>query len=330
MRRALQLFILALLIGLLPKHAFGAGGHVLLVNSYHQDFQWVRDYTDSMMQRLDSGVSLTSFDLDTKRIPETQFVAKANEALSLIDVVKPDVVVLADDNALTLLGRKVKSRGIPIVFLGVNGNPRDAVEDIGGITGVLERPLLKRSVLSLNDLFGRQFRRIAVLFDISTTSKTLLERYFKSRRMQFEGYRADLEMFATFAQWEQFITSCDRKGYDAILLGVYNRLLGDDGKTMVPYRKVARWTAANATVPVFAFWEFSVAPDMAAGGLVLSGKDQGASAGDMVMRILRGTDVSEMSPVIARQGMLLFSRNGLKHWNLAIPDEFRDMVEFID
>jgi hypothetical protein len=330
MRRALQFFILALLVSILPKDVLGAGGHVLLVNSYHQGFQWVRDYTESMMKQLDSDVSLTSFDLDTKRIPETQFVAKANEAISLIDVAKPDVVVLADDNALMLLGQKVKDRGIPIVFLGVNGNPRDVLKEISGITGVLERPLLKRSVLSLNEVFDQQFRRIAVLFDITTTSKMLLERYFKSHRMQFEGYRADLEMFSTFDEWKHFVSTCVHKGYDALLLGVYNRLLADDGKTMVPYRDVARWTAVNSAVPVFAFWEFSVAPDMAAGGLVLSGKDQGASAGDMVMRILRGADVSDMSPVIARQGMLLFSRGGLQHWNLTIPEEYREVVELIE
>lgn len=328
MVRFLQ-YSLGVMLAVLLSFGPAVSKTVVLINSYHCGYQWVRDYQAGLHEAWGKGVTLVSFDLDTKRLPPEKFPEQAAKALALIDANKPDVVILADDNALKLLCKDVVDRGYPTVFLGINGNPRVYDLRLERVVGVLERPLNKRVIVSLNDLFDDKFSKLLALFDVSTTSAVLKKQYFKAPTLKFAGYQMDLKYISTMEEWKEVVLSSKANGYQGIILGLHHTVRHEDG-SHVPYREVARWTAEHSPVPLFAFWEFSVAKDMAIGGLVLDGRSQGLVAGRLAKLIMSGSSPSELQTVIADQGKLIFSRSGLKRWGLELHPHHGEDIYYVE
>lgn len=90
--------------------------------------------------------------MDTKRIPAREYSVAADRAFQAYQQLKPDLVVLGDDNALYYLLPKLYNEPISIVFLGINSNPRELLDEYSGIaqvTGILEQPLFVKIWLKL-------------------------------------------------------------------------------------------------------------------------------------------------------------------------------------
>ena len=91
--------------------------------------------------------------MDNKRLPKEQFAERADLAWKYIQSQAPQLVILADDNAVNLLHQRLNDSLIPVVYLGVNMNPREYhLNEHKRFTGVIERPLLRRSLSSFNAL----------------------------------------------------------------------------------------------------------------------------------------------------------------------------------
>ncbi|WP_157054799.1 ABC transporter substrate-binding protein [Salidesulfovibrio brasiliensis] len=307
MRNLLCIFILVCLMAVSSEAA--QADCVVLVNSYHQGYRWVQSYRKAFVDNIAKDAMVVEVDLDTKRIPRSEYAERARKALALIDEVKPEVVVLADDNAFALLAEEVATRKIPVVFLGVNSNPRNAVTSLDTVVGVLERPLVKRSIPIINEVLNKDFRNFLVLFDVSTTSEVLFNEVFHENSIKFMGYTAEIRTVATYDEWKKAVLAAPGQGFDAIMLGVHNTLRDEDGRH-VPYRKVARWTNIYSTLPLFAFWDFSVSSDMACGGLVLFGGPQGEAAAQLTNRLLEGANIVQLHTITAERGKLMFSGAG--------------------
>ena len=127
---------------------------ILVIESYHADFQWDIEYKKGIVDNIVGEHNFSYVQLNTKRLAESKHAAMVAIAWQRYISFKPDIVVLGDDNALKYLGPKLEGVGIPVVYLGINNNPRNyELYQASNITGVLERPLLKRSVLYLSELF---------------------------------------------------------------------------------------------------------------------------------------------------------------------------------
>lgn len=322
------LLVVALHLLLLAAGAARAGC-VVMVNSYHPEYKWVAAYHAAFVDELQESASLVEIYLDTKRIRSEEFVTRAASALEVIEEASPDVVVLADDNAFSLLAQKVVDMGIPVVFLGLNSNPRNSLTSLKGVVGVLERPLLKRSIPIINEVLGKEFKKFLVLFDVSTTSDVLFRDFFLSREVRFQDYLAEVVQVPTYEEWKEAVLQAPARGFEAIMLGVHNTLRDGSG-AHVPYREVARWTNQHSTIPVFAFWDFSVSPDMACGGLVLAADPQGRAAARLTNMILNGRNVSSIHSLTAERGKLMFSRGGLQRWGLKLVNQQDEPVEIVD
>lgn len=91
------------------------------------------------------------------------------------------LVILGDDNAINLLARRITADNTPVVYLGMNGNPRDhGFYGVKNLTGVLERPLMKRNVHEMGQLADGA-KRALILFDDSEVSRTAIEAEFGSK-----------------------------------------------------------------------------------------------------------------------------------------------------
>jgi ABC-type uncharacterized transport system substrate-binding protein len=328
-RHPLQILLLAyaLLCGSLAK---GAGTTILVVESYHAEFAWDASYTQALREDLGSDCRLEFFRMDTKRLPPERHAAMADEAWKRYQDVKPAVVVLGDDAALKFLAPRLAKTGTPVVYLGINNNPR-AYYDLAlvkNITGVLERPMLKRNIILAQGLVGG-LKRVLVLFDTDVTSQVVLAESFDGQdQVTIDGIHVDLKLIGDWDTWKKTVRASKGR-YDILVAGLYQTLKDANGKSVDP-EEVIRWTSANTPIPPFGFWDFSVGPDKAIGGLVLYGREQGTAAAALVRKILAGASPSSLGPVTGGRGRLLFSRKQLQKHRLTLSPTLGQEATYVD
>ena len=320
--------LLILLCCFLLSPAFAA--RVAIIESYHADYAWDHEYVQGIEDVL-AGHQLERFQLDTKRIQREDYEMAADRVWNGLTAYRPELVLIGDDNAFRLLSARLSTLNIPVVFLGLNGTPRDyGLDQFSAITGVFERPLLKRSVLFLSALLKKDSPRILVLFDASTTSTvshdhlSQLERYVKIGKMHI-----DIRLDNRSEVWRERVSQAKAQGYDAIIVGLYHTLSETDGSYTQPDEMLA-WIHDHTSVPSFGFWDFSIGPRGNVGGFVLDGYAHGKTAAGMAERILNGTPASSIYPVIDDSGRFIFSRSGMKKWQLTVPERLDGKIDWIE
>ncbi|PKQ75636.1 hypothetical protein AOX56_03820 [Aeromonas sobria] len=319
----LKSLLLLLLTSLsLPLYA----AHILVISSYHPAFLWDKSYNKGLLDGLDGEHQISHFYMDTKRYQREEFDDIAQRAIAFYLKIKPDLVVLGDDNAINYLANEIAALGTPVVFLGMNENPR--LKGFVGhpkITGVLERPLLKRNISEISQLMGGLDKAL-VLFDSSNVALTAIEDEFKTQTQLRVGQTLiNSQLMGDYSLWQEAVLNAKKNGYQAIFLGLYHTLVDAQGQH-VSEQTVLAWTSANSPLPLFCFWEFSVGKGMAIGGLVLDGNDQGHQAAALINSILAGTLPRTLSPRAALRGEYVFSKSELARWQLTVPDKWRHKI----
>lgn len=312
-------FFIAVVILLSSFALFAGPKDIFVVESYHKDFSWDLSYKNGLNKILSSNYNLQYFQMDTKRLPSSKFQEMADMAWLRYKELDPTLVILCDDNALKFLGPKFKEEDIPVIFLGINNNPRNYdVMDSKNITGVLERPLFKRSIAMLNSMI--KMKRVLILFDTGTTAKAIKNEVYGVRNSTtFNGVDAEIKLVSNTEEWKKSVLNSKKDGYDAIIFGLYHTIVDRDGNYVEP-DEIIEWSSTNTPIPPFAFWDFSVGNDKAIGGYVLFGEDQGIEAGKMALEILSSKEDITLIPRTGKKGRFLFSKKQLKRWNIDLPE----------
>ncbi|WP_163352454.1 ABC transporter substrate-binding protein [Desulfovibrio sp. JC010] len=291
---------------------------VVVVNSYNKDFKWVEEHNGVLKRGVAGKAEISFYYLDFKRLNKKDCDRRVAEAKAAIERDKPEVVVVTDDYALKSLGQFLVDRDIPVVFLGINGNARKYVDNVRKITGVFERPLVKRSIAYLKEIVGPG--KFLVLMDDSLSSRVFVRESLNDQTtLDVSGAHADIELVRTFSDWKAKVKNALNAGYSCLVIGTYHIFRDEQGKH-ISSEEVIRWTSMHSPVPIFGLWDFSVGKGKAVGGYVLSGIDQGREALKMVKKILAGENIESIHPVIGKKGLLLFSGPEMKRWDIQIPD----------
>ncbi|QFU24867.1 hypothetical protein FM038_023880 [Shewanella eurypsychrophilus] len=301
-------------------------GSILIIESYHQEYPWDVNFNQGIRTIVKDKLEFHHAYMNTKRLPTVEFIQQADLAWQQYLTLKPDLVVLADDNAIRLLSSRFAKTEIPIVFLGLNSNPRDYdLHTFTNFTGVLERPLFKRSILLVNQtLANRKDKKVLVLFDNSRTSKAAVESLIQPEQEQLRlgNTQVNLELSLSYTAWQRTVLAAKEKGYDAIYIGLYHTLVDKHGSNTSP-SEVMTWTNRNSPVPHFGFWEFSIGSKSNIGGYVLDGFEHGKLAGELILQILAGKEPSDLPYISDKQGQYLFSTAGVEKWSIVIPKEIK-------
>lgn len=334
MMRVFRSLLIAWFAGLL----FVAGAPVLaaeetifVVESYHVEYPWDASYKEALQAELGKKYRLEYFQMDTKRLPKEKHAAMADKAWARYLALHPVLVILGDDAALQLLAQRLGATSTPVVYLGINNNPREYFDAsvVKNITGVLERPALKRNIVFISEILPKA-RRALVLFDTDITSQVVLRETFNGKsRQTINGVDVELKLIERWEQWQTEVLNAG-KNYDVIFVGLYQALHDASGKSANTADEVVRWTSEHTPVPSFGFWDFAVGPDKTIGGLVLYGKEQGKAAADIALRILAGTAPEDIYPVTADPGSFLFSRKQLLRYHIALPAKIAAEANFTD
>ncbi|CAH8239878.1 Sugar ABC transporter ATPase [Vibrio aestuarianus] len=297
---------------------------ILVIESYDQSYEWDQSYFTALHRKLTPRHELETFEMNTKRIPASQYLLMAEKAFVAYQQMQPDVVVLGDDNALVYMLPKLYNEPISIVFLGINDNPRKLITQYQGqakVSGILERTLFVKTMGEIGRILEEDKRKVLVLFDSGNTAKIALE-YMKTQVSMIEnnlGITTEISSITTDREWYERISSAKERGFGAIVIGLYHTLVGDSGNH-IDAEKIMAWTNQNTPVPLFGFWDFSIGKGKAAGGVVLIGSDQGQMAADIVVRILdHNEDASQIPIQIGLQGKAIYHADEMARWGLSIP-----------
>ncbi len=258
---------------------------VVYVNSYHSGFPPSDQITEGVYETLpaDSFEILTFF-MDTKRNPSEAYIKKrAGELLDSINMAKPDVLIVSDDNAMKyLVVPNFQDNPMPIVFCGVNWSAEQY--DLSGcnITGILELLPVADLVETLKPYYP-EMKNLLVLNENTTTSrktKPLLDTLLGSL-----GMDVTQELVDDFESWKRVFLESNQK-YDIIYLQTRGAIRGWDHEEAIKhierYIRIPLVTCEDFMMPyaVFGFTQVS--------------KEQGKSAAEKAKHILNGANPSDI------------------------------------
>lgn len=329
MNKAWALIITAVALFVFPVSVF-AKKSVFVVESYNAEFPWDASYKKALEDSLGVDYALEFFEMDTKRVPKDQHQKMADMAWGKYLSLKPDLVILGDDAALKYLAPRFSETKTPIVYLGINNNPRAYLPKTAtNFTGVLERPLLKRSVVFIKSLIPAA-KKILILFDANVTSEIVKKEVFEDKdSIEIGELLIDLKMLGELKSWQETVASTKGE-YDAIVVGLYQAVVDAEGKP-VNAEELITWVSQNSPVPLFAFWDFAVGATKTIGGQVIYGKDMGILASGLVKNILEeGKSPKDLRPIFNDQGLFLFSKAQLAKWKLTLPANISSSATLTD
>ena len=302
---------------LLAQPAFAGQQKVLVIHSYDERLAWTRQCNKGIRSALPDTVSLKTIYLNTKSIPEAEHRGRAMEAFETFRGSNPDLVMLGDDNALRLLGPLIAETGVPIVYFGINSNPRDYFDTLPqNVFGVIERIPVFPWIRWLLQIMP-ETESALVLMDGSPTADSILKTTFKGRKsVTVDGKVVDCDSVADWSKWKRRVLESK---YDFILMPIYHALRDDSGKH-VPYDKVVAWMSENSRSPVFATQDYAVGDHGIVGALVVVGEEHGLHAGLIAKGILEGERVPAVATADDQQGRLFFNRKQLERFGIVLPE----------
>ncbi len=328
----MRCFFISLLV-LMSVNSLAKKKKILVINSYHKGFEWVDDYTRAIQDTLGQNYQIVSIDMNTKRIAKSEFNKAKKNALNEYLKQKPDLVFLCDDNALSLLGVKLLKENAKIVFLGINNNPRKYFSNnqLFKMHGVLEQPLIRRSISFLKEIMRKNLKKAVLQYDTCKSSEYVINNNFHGDKIIVQGeVDTHLKQVITYEQWQNGIISAASQGYNALFAGFYYCLF-DKNKNHVDHDKIIKWSAKNSNLPIFAFWDFAVGKDKAIGGYVISGYEMGKQASLIAKDVLIGKMITGSKRILSlNKGKFLFSKSQLKKWNIVLPKHIKANATLID
>ncbi|RDB35176.1 MAG: hypothetical protein DCC88_11575 [Spirobacillus cienkowskii] len=173
--------------------SYAGNKDIVVVESYSKEYKWDVDYDKELKNRLGNQYQLHFFEMNTKKVPKSEHEKRGQEALKFINKISPILVILGDDAALKFVGPTLEKNKIKTVYLGVNNNPRAYFDtEPKYVTGVLERPLIRRSSIFIKDIIPKA-KKVLILFDNDRTSEIVHEDFFsKKPSVDFSGIIYDI------------------------------------------------------------------------------------------------------------------------------------------
>lgn len=323
--------IIAALLVILAVAPGLAGDRILIVHSYHQEYDWVQGVNKGIMANLNPGVDHRTVYMDTKRHPSLASKLKAaEEARQITKAYQPEVVIAVDDNAQNYFVRDYAAKSpIQFVFCGVNEEPQKYGYPAANVTGILERAY-PAQVLHLLKRIVPEALNVAWVSDDSPTAKGVLPRVQALARLNKLPLNIVVyKEIADFVQWQKTIDAFERDpGIHAYLIPLYHTVMNTtEGQSMLP-ADVMRWTVARTTKPIIGFWPFST-EDGALCAVAVDPYEHGKVAALMARQILSGKKASDLPIITNSNGYVILNLKTANKLGIDVPFEVIQSADHI-
>lgn len=320
-----QLYCMLLLLTalFLPAFHFTADADaetadILIINSYHEGLQWTDNQMEGIMESLkDSGLSSNIYVeyLDWKRNPTDEDLVYLYEYLGFKYAKRNiDIIITTDDAALdfALKNRAEIFSDAPIVFCGVNE------AGVARIAGGQERVTGVREIIDPANTFK-------MLLKMRPGTKEIYVIYDNSE----SGVSTGRLTINAIMGIDNNITvhSMNRLGIDELLEQVKNApadsaillttYYSDYYGKVIGFEEACRRISSVSRAPVFHLYDFGIG-NGAVGGSLLSGKNDGRSAGAMAVRVFKGEDISRIPIETMQKNRFVFDYEKLMKYGIPL------------
>lgn len=294
---------------------------VLVLHSYHQGFDW----TDSIQKSVSETLAAKAPNaevyveyMNTKRQPIEIMSSHLRDLYRRVYWnVHFDVIIASDNNALDFLlqYRDRLFRGVPVVFCGVNNVSEYAFAPGSGYTGVREDIEIASTIAVALELHP-ETRSLAIVADDTETSLINVSAALHAAS-QFP--KVQVELLSGLSA-EELGSRLQRLNTETLVLNI-GFFRDSEGRSFSP-RESMEFILSRSQRPVYAVWDFAMAPG-AMGGKLMGGRLQGEKAAELAVRILRGEKASDL-PILDSPAAYTFDHTGLQRFGIResmLPEE---------
>ena len=313
----------SVLLGLLAlcfqDPAQAADKKILLVQSYHQGYEWTDAITAGVQKALQGqSTQFEVFYMDTKRKNDNAWKEEAGKlAQQKIEEWKPDVVITGDDNATQYVAKYFanKPNAPQIVFCGVNAEASKYGYPAPNLTGILERPHFKDSIQMLLKI-SPNVKKVAFLSDDGETSTAVVQ-YLKTQKADIEVVSYDQP--STFDEWKSTVQGYQNK-VDAFIINNYHTVKKTTGdKQSMPPKDVMDWTVKNNKLPTVAFFPFGIEDGLLC-GIAESGDEHGYKAAQIALQMIQNNKTAKDFPITtAGEGIVMLNLRTAENLGIKVP-----------
>ena len=289
--------------------------NILILNSYHQGYKWTNDEIHGVVDALApvrDKIKIYIEYMGTKWLSNDQYFEQLNRLLKFkYQNIRFDVIVLSDNDALNFM---VKYRDgifgrVPTVFCGINYFKDDDLKGQPFYTGINETADIKTNLETILRLHPAT-KKIIIVNDTTPSNKRLDTEFAKvlpafRDRVIFE-FLDDIKM-------DKLLEKVENLPSGNILY--YTTFFFDKAGKFYEYDESIRLISQRAKVPVYGTWDFSLGHGIV-GGLLTSGYDQGRSAGEMALRILKGEKIGNIPVLRKSPNRYMFDYQQMKRFGI--------------
>lgn len=290
---------------------------VLILNSYHKGLSWTDNIVTGIETVLKSDTEGKNVELhyeymDTKRYYGEKYFRKLAETFAeKYRREHFDLVIVSDNDAFDFVrtyGRKLFP-SLPVVFCGVNNYKDSMLAGHPLFTGVAEDTDVVSTISVALKLHPRS-RRVVVVGDKTTTGLAMKQEILDVVP-DFRD-RAEFVFIEDFDLDELVAKVRDLPRDSIILLTVVNR---DRKGNFFAYEESLALIHPAAKVPIYSFWDFYLGKGIV-GGMLTSGLQQGKSAAEMALRILKGENVARIPILKKSPNLYMFDEQELRRFGI--------------
>ena len=306
-----------------------AGPKVLLLNSYHPQYQWTQVNNQGIQQILSTKIA--DEDLYIEFMDSRRFSDNPEHIQALVRLykhkysqLKPNIIISTDDFALDFLIRYRDEifPGTPVVYNGINVDPTTKLAGINDFVGIIEGEAIAKNLKLITQLHENNIDEIIVLSD-----KSLLGTSFSEKVLALKQgwHHPSIEL-----------TLQDDFSFEELLYQVNNQLQNKGNRKGKAYFISAlnkdnqdRYFSYGQDIPVLV--RYSKAPIYGMLGTPLMGLGviggymnnpllHGRNTAKIALDILSGTDPASMPKNIESQFLPRFDNRQLKKFNIKVKD----------
>ncbi|WP_432736559.1 ABC transporter substrate-binding protein [Maridesulfovibrio sp. FT414] len=321
------IILTAIIIGLTTGHVIAADKKkVVIIHSYAPSLQWTDQCNEGIESILRDHFNYDFIYLDSKRVSPSELKKRIDIAYESYKQIKPDLVMLGDDTALRELGPAIAADDTPIVYFGINNNPRNYFRKAAPkVTGILERTPIFPAARFLKKLLP-EARQFLFLFDESPTTESIIGVTFKGKNPIVMG---DVHLkYHVAKDWEEWKhTILNTAPTDIVIIATFHSLKDKEGNH-VSVEDVVNWCSEHSKVPVFSCQDYTVSNKGTVGAITLYGYYHGRNAAKIAKRILSGELPSSIPPETDTRGVFYLNKEQLKRYKISIPRALRENIVF--
>lgn len=316
--------------GLLIVALLGLGGpagaqetthSVLILHSYHPEFQWTAELHLALARALhhhEPDLEIYTTFMDSKRFPLDEVTPLMRDSLAMkFTHHRPDLILLTDNNALDFFvaHRQMLFANIPAVFCGVNNYDPALLHNQTGITGVAESIDLAGTIRLIRRLHPN-VDTIAVVSDTVPTGRL--------HRKQLQAIAPDVPELSfvelaelTEEQLGEQLSQLDKQ--TAILHLSFFR---DAAGKVYTQEESVRAVTDHTDLPVYSLWDWKLGTGVL-GGVMISAEAQAEAAADLAWNVLGGADPDSLPVITESPNRPMFDYFELKRHGIplrALPE----------